>query len=53
MILEPKMPSRFASWERANLEKLAEDLMAELKATQEDFRAAMDLWRQAIKEQMK
>lgn len=49
----PKIPSRFASWERRNLECLAEELVAELNETKEELRAALKHWRKAVKDSTK
>jgi hypothetical protein len=49
----PKIPSRFASWERRNLENLAEELVAELNETKEELRAALKHWRKAVKDSTK
>ena len=42
--------TRFASWDRINLERLAEELVAELNETKEELRAALKHWRMAVKD---
>jgi hypothetical protein len=49
----PRIPSRFASWDRRNLENLAEELVAELNETKEELRAALKHWRKAVKDSTK
>lgn len=51
--IAPRIPSRFASWERRNLECLAEELVAELNETKEELRAALKHWRKAVKDSTK
>lgn len=51
--LDPRIPSRFASWDRRNLERLAEELVAELNETKEELRAALKHWRKAVKDSTK
>lgn len=40
--------SKFATWERANLERLAEKLEQELLETQMDLQFALSNWRKAV-----
>ena len=44
------IPSRFASWERRNLERLAEELVAELNATKEELRVPLKAYRKSVKD---
>jgi RNA-binding protein YhbY len=43
------LPSRFASWDRASLEKLAEELTAELIETKGELAIALKFWRNEVK----
>ena len=47
---DPRIPSRFASWERRNLERLAEELVAELNETKEELRVALKALRKSVKD---
>jgi hypothetical protein len=46
----PKIPSRFSTWDRKNLENLAEELVAELNETKEELRVALKGWRRMVKD---
>jgi hypothetical protein len=41
-------PSRFATWDRASLEKLAEELSAELIETKGELALALKFWRKEV-----
>jgi hypothetical protein len=46
--VEQRTPSKFASWDRRNLEDLAEKLVAELNETKGELALALKFWRKEV-----